>query len=434
MVPLPPPSDYWSKLQSAVSKFIWKRKWPRLKMSTLQRKREDGGLSVPDFKFYFWSFVLRPLLTWFNPSISVSWRSLESSMIEPWTLHDVLFVNISNKQCQLRFGPIISHLMRTWRMVEKHCHISNIWHTLSPIFNNKALLIGGRPISAPPWEQGGVHYLKDIFNNYGLLSFSDIKNAFNLPGSSFFFYLQLRSALKAYGVPWQGRLPTHPVRKLFTLQTKTKGMVSKLYQFLVIPDRFSLPVERVWEKDCPELDEEFDWHDVWSDISQVSRNPDHQQIHYNFMHRTYLTPVRLHHMKFVNDPLCTLCSLKVQGTYLHMIWDCPPARLFWNNVASKLSTLTDVTVPVNMKTLILNDLSTLTLSKIQKRAVFAGLTAAKKMIATRWKPPHSMSIKSWSLSFLDVIYLELSTARINGASEKTIDAWHSIAVSLKEMV
>ena len=172
------------------------------------------------------------------------------------------------------------------------------------------------------------------------------------------------------------------------------------YQFLVIPDRFSLPVERVWERDCPELDEEFDWHDVWSDISQVSRNPDHQQIHYNFIHRTYLTPVRLHYMKFVNDPLCTLCSLKVQGTYLHMIWDCPPARLFWNKVASKWSTLTDVTVPVTVKTLILNDLSTLKLSKIQKRAVFAGLTAAKKMIATRWKPAHSMSIKPfpfWTL-------------------------------------
>ena len=99
MVPLPPPSDYWSKLQSAVSKFIWKRKKPCLKMSILQRRREDGGLSVPDFKFYFWSFVLRPLPIWFNPSISVSWRSLESSMIEPWTLHDVLFVNISKKQC-----------------------------------------------------------------------------------------------------------------------------------------------------------------------------------------------------------------------------------------------------------------------------------------------------------------------------------------------
>ena len=109
MWPLCPPSDYWHKLQSAVSKFIWKGKRPRLKMSTLQRRKEDGDFSVPHFKHYFWSFVLRPLLTWFDPDKSVCWRTLESAMTEPWSLHDVLFANISNKQCQLRFGPIISH-------------------------------------------------------------------------------------------------------------------------------------------------------------------------------------------------------------------------------------------------------------------------------------------------------------------------------------
>uniref|UniRef100_A0A674NX77 Reverse transcriptase domain-containing protein n=1 Tax=Takifugu rubripes TaxID=31033 RepID=A0A674NX77_TAKRU len=70
MIPLPPPSDHWSKLQSATTKFIWNKKRPRLKMSVLQRRREDGGLAVPDFKLYFWSFVLRPLLSWFNPDCS----------------------------------------------------------------------------------------------------------------------------------------------------------------------------------------------------------------------------------------------------------------------------------------------------------------------------------------------------------------------------
>ena len=93
----------------------------------------------------------------------------------------------------------------------------------------------------------------------------------------------------------QNRLPTNPVRNLFTVQTKTKGMVSKIYQFLVIPDHFSLPVEWAWKRDCPDLDKEFDWHVVWSDISLVLRNPDHQQIHYDFIHRTYLTPVTAPH-------------------------------------------------------------------------------------------------------------------------------------------
>ena len=63
MLPLSPSSDYWHKLEAEVSKFIWKGKRPRLKKSTLQRRKENGGLSVPNFKLYFLSFILRPLLT-----------------------------------------------------------------------------------------------------------------------------------------------------------------------------------------------------------------------------------------------------------------------------------------------------------------------------------------------------------------------------------
>lgn len=135
---------------------------------------------------------------------------------------------------------------------------------------------------------GGVHYLKDIISEVGLLPFSDLQNTFSLPRSSFFFYLQLRSALKAHGVPGQSSVPVHPLRKRFAVQSETKGMVSKLYQFLVIPRRFGLPIERIWERDCPNLSDEFDWHGVWSNIPEVSRNPDHQQIHYNIGHISLL--------------------------------------------------------------------------------------------------------------------------------------------------
>ena len=126
--------------------------------------------------------------------------------------------------------------------------------------------------------------------------------------------------------------------------------------------------------------------------------------------------------------------MQAQGTYLHMIWDCSPVYQFWNNIASCLSTLINDTVPVNISVLILDDLSTLHVSKMLKRAVYAGVTAAKKMVATRWKPPHDLSIRTWTLSFLDVIYMELSTARINGACEKTLDTWFNIADSLKQML
>lgn len=56
LLPLPPPTNCWDKIHSLFSKFIWGGS--QLKMSTLQRHKSEGGLSVPNFKHYFWSFVL----------------------------------------------------------------------------------------------------------------------------------------------------------------------------------------------------------------------------------------------------------------------------------------------------------------------------------------------------------------------------------------
>lgn len=49
--------------------------------------------------------------------------------------------------------------------------------------------------------------------------------------------------------------------------------------------------------------------------------------------------------------------------------------------------------------------------------IFAGLTVAKKLFAMRWKHPDKLSVNSWILAFLDIIYLELSTARVIGVKE-----------------
>lgn len=434
MIPLCPPSDYWKKLHADVSKFIWNKKRPRLKLSTLQRSKGDGGLAVPNFKYYFWSFILRPIVVWNDPDTPVSWRSLEDRIVQPWSLRDILFANISDRQTMLRFGPLISNVFHIWRLVEKECKISCKWHTLSPLFHNKALLIGGRPISPSNWSNTGVHYINDLYIDSCLGSFQGIRMLFNLPGSSFFFYLQIRSAMKAYGVPWQQPLPTHPLANVFSRCNGTKGMVSTLYRFILQSSYSALVVDRLWRQDYPALDPEFDWDDVWENIQVASRNPNHQQIHFNFIHRTYLTPRKLFYMKLVNSPMCSFCSLNCQGTFVHMVWECPPVARFWNGVALALAELVGTPIPVTLPVLILNDFSELNIPALTKRIVLAGLTAAKKLVATRWKPPHKLTTRQWVLSFLDVVYMELSTARIHAASERTLSSWQSAASSLRELL
>ncbi len=64
--------------------------------------------------------------------------------------------------------------------------------------------------------------LENIYDERGLRTFRDLQSCYNLPGFSCFFYLQLRSSLKAYGVPWDRTLTSHPIAHWFeTLKVKT---------------------------------------------------------------------------------------------------------------------------------------------------------------------------------------------------------------------
>lgn len=49
MLPLPPPTQSWSKLQAAVTKFLWQGKRPHIKLCTMQQEKQSGGLSLPNF-------------------------------------------------------------------------------------------------------------------------------------------------------------------------------------------------------------------------------------------------------------------------------------------------------------------------------------------------------------------------------------------------
>ena len=99
------------------------------------------------------------------------------------------------------------------------------FHPHLPLFNNFALGLGGHPISFPQWRDKGINTLSGIIADNALRTFQDLKSHFNLPGTSFFFYLQLRSALRAYGVPWGENLEPHPIHNICG-SPHTQGLVS----------------------------------------------------------------------------------------------------------------------------------------------------------------------------------------------------------------
>ncbi len=394
MIPLPPPQKYWEDIHSTISKFIWKGKQPRVKLTTLQRDKTAAGLSLPNFKLYALAFTLRPLSVWFDPHAQVSWKPIEQHLVHPYRLQDVVYSGITPKQAKLQFGPIISHLVLSWKEALKITKSTQKWHLESPIFHNHGLLSDSRPFVFPPWTDRGIYTFKDIYGEEGLRTFLDIKQQYNLPGTSFFFYLRLRSSMKAYGVPWDRKLDSLPFHSAIVKTNKSRGLASSLYEIFLKSTYNNLTLQSCWQTDlaCDELP----WKHIFNNLKLTSKNPNHQFIHFNFLHRTYLTPKKQHAMNKINSPLCSLCATNTTGSFFHMFQQCPSVLLFWQKVSRSISNVTGKAVPCCPRVLLINDDSQLNFSHKEKVVYLAGLTAAKKMLALRWKPPHDLSICHWS--------------------------------------
>ncbi len=78
-----------------------------------------------------------------------------------------------------------------------------------------------------------VNTLGDIYDDSGLKSFQNLKTQLICQAPPFFMYVRIRSALRAYGVPWNSQLPVHPLRKLILPSEESPSSASVIYLFLL---------------------------------------------------------------------------------------------------------------------------------------------------------------------------------------------------------
>ncbi len=239
--------------------------------------------------------------------MSTSWWAIEESLVSPHNIEHLVFAGVSLRQCKLRFGPIITHFISTWRTVTRKIEPNLRWHRHSPLFHNNIFLSGKNPFYCPQWGKCKVNSFGEIYNDKGLKSFQDIKALFNLPGTSFFMYLCIRSAFRAYGVSWDAQLPVHSLRKVILPTDNSVISASVIYSFLLKQSYKPLSITTIWSKDISGDLQTLFSDQIWETITSSSKNPNHQMIHWKLLHRLYLSPLKPFYMHVSPSPNCNLC-------------------------------------------------------------------------------------------------------------------------------
>lgn len=88
-----------------------------------------------------------------------------------------------------------------------------------------------------------------------------------ISGTSFFFYLHLSSAMRAYGVPWSISLSTHKLHTLLDVRGRMRGLVSTIYNFLLESSYTPLAIHQVWTSLFT-----WWWHLLVNCLGQFRRN------------------------------------------------------------------------------------------------------------------------------------------------------------------
>ena len=114
-----------------------------------------------------------------------------------------------------------------------------------------------------------------------------------------------------------------------------------------------------------------------------------------------------------------------------MFWECSAVASFWKLVSTTLSDMLGTVIPCTPAVMLLNNLQ---IPFPLKNVFLVGLTAAKKMLALRWQPPHTLTRKHWLNTFFDLTVLETSVARMHGASERTVLQWTEASNMIKVLL
>ncbi len=131
-----------------------------------------------------------------------------------------------------------------------------------------------------------------------------------------FVFLQLRSALKAYGVPWASSISSHPMRD-WILPSAGRPSVSLIYNKIIDCITKPLSIKTIWNRELSDLNLSVDWESVWSNLSLTSKNLPHGLIHFKVIHRAYITPYKRFKMKLQSNLNCHICNTTSSGTFLH---------------------------------------------------------------------------------------------------------------------
>ncbi len=423
-IPVFIPKRFFHSLDSSISQFIWNGKTPRIRKGILQKTKELGGLELPNFLFYYWAANVRNMLFWCSSDDQPPpWLRIEEAACGKSSLMSLLCLPLSLSPLTFSKNVIVKNCLKIWCQFRRHFTVQST-PLLCPVHRNPLFPPSLTDKAFAAWLNRGIISIKHLYFDGTFASFEHLSQVFNLPGSHFFRYLQVRDFVRKQFPGFPMSPPSTLVDSIFNTNPYQRGAISTIYNTLFAHQPLDSDCLRItWARDLNiEIDAET-WQLVLKRVHNSSVCARHGVLQCKVVYRVHWSKSKLARMFPNIDPCCDKCHLE-PANLAHMFWTCPALSLFWESVFDSLSATTSVKLSPSP----LIGLFGVLPSDYSMPSHFIELVAfltllARRCILMHWKGPHAPSHTRWIKDALFFIKLEKIKHSLRGSIVKFSKIW-----------
>ena len=331
------PQEITPIIKTKLFNFLWKNKRDKIKRAGLYQEREKGGISMTDVETMIKALRLAWIPRLLTPEIR-NWKTIPDYYLRK--LGGLNFLLRCNYDVKYIDGlPLFYQNILTFFNELKNLYSCEGIQDMV-LFNNKEILVGGKPVFIKEWFDCNILFIQDLLNSKGqLLSFREFINKYDC-STNFLQFYQVTSAIPKYLVtkarntePPQNGLYTRN-NFLFQLDASTQIQLekAKTRDFYCLLNRKTHTVSQTgpmkWNSIIG-LDENA-WKIIFTSPKNVCKEPKLKEFQFKLIHRIVVTKKELHRYGIKADDECLYCGEK--DSIDHTFLNCQFVKIFVNNV------------------------------------------------------------------------------------------------------
>lgn len=155
--------SFFTSIDSTISHFLWNGKTPRVRLKVLQSCKFNGGLSLPNFRVYYWATNISKTIFWLE-LVNIPWCQLEIQSCPSSSLLAILAGVTSVNPSGFTNNPVVISTLKIWFQFRKHFKF--LTPTISsPLLRNYAFKPAVTDSVFTLWHDKGLKCFKDFYKD-----------------------------------------------------------------------------------------------------------------------------------------------------------------------------------------------------------------------------------------------------------------------------